>query len=105
MNEHLQTRVVIRNVNDADAAGKKNHILVDQLSRSACEPGWGSAHQRTSSVGQCRHLLDIKCASVQVDVCFLSVIISGQIWVKLLKYSFTKVLSAFPPLACLSENC
>lgn len=23
MNEHLQTRVVIRNVNDADAAGKK----------------------------------------------------------------------------------
>lgn len=65
MHQHQRTPAVITNVSDADAMGKKKHnCFGDQLqfifSHSVCEAGWGSTWQRTPSVGECRHLLEIE---------------------------------------------
>lgn len=61
---HQRMPVIISNVNDADAAEKKILVLVISLnlfSVTVCVDQGGAAHQRTSSGGKWRHLLDIKC--------------------------------------------
>lgn len=62
--ENKRMPVIISNVNDADAAEKKIVVLVISLnlfSVTVCVNQGGAAHQRTSSGGKWRHLLQIKC--------------------------------------------